>query len=142
MSKFFCKKFFFILLVISGFGDSALGWNILEDYETIFQRLREMERVSVAFASQNLDVPALAFGHTLFVFHNDMIPESDGVTFEYVGDPQASLFIMRSLFWNIPGVFHLRSWDQRIQDYDKDGLEVWLIPLRLEEHEREKLYNK
>lgn len=127
------------MLVISSFGHSALGWNILEDYNTIFQRLQQMERVSIAFASQNLDVPALAFGHTLFVFHNDMLPESDSITLEYVGDPQASLFIMRSLFWNIPGVFHLRSWDQRIQDYDKGGLEVWVIPLRLEEYEREKL---
>ena len=139
VQEFFCRKFLLVLLIMCGFNDSALGWNISEDYDTVFMRLRQMERISVAFASQNLNDPALAFGHTLFVFHNDVIPESDSIAFEYIGDSQSSLFMIKSLFWTIPGIFRLRSWDQEVQGYDKDDIEVWVIPLKLEDHEREKL---
>ena len=136
---FFSTQCFYVFLIITGLGYYAYGWNLLKDKETFLAQLEQTDRVSLILVDQNLDAPASSFGHILLIFHNEIIPEPDSLTFEYSGDLRTSFFLIRSLFWYVPGAFRIHSWNQRFWEYEREDRDIWMIPLKLKEHEKQNL---
>ena len=135
---FFRNQCLCIFLIINSL-ESAYGWNLLKNKDTFSDRLEQMDRVSLILADQNLDAPVSSFGHILLVFHNEIIPEPDSLTVEYYGNLRTPFFLIRSLFGYVPGVFHIHSWNQRFWEYEREDRDIWVIPLKLKEHEKQNL---
>ena len=121
----------------------AVAWFLIggrrADAQTAADTTR-FQRVSLAFASEQLSSPVSAFGHTFLVFHNSDLPEPDAVAVEFVGDmsaPRASAF--RALFWSIPGQYRLRWFRDKALEYELEDRDLEVHELRLSNVERQQL---
>lgn len=86
--------------------------------------------LSVAFADESLRSPASMFGHTFLVFHNQLKPELDAMTLEFVGDTSsAENPVARALFLSIEGRFLVRRLAYKLLEYGREGrdVRVWRI---------------
>lgn len=139
----FRKIFFCILVFYNGFLNSVFVFGnntpLINQESKLLFRLNSLKYVSIVFASQNLNSPISSFGHTLLIFHNNAIPETDSLTFEYLGNKKVPFFALRALIWSIPGTFQIRLWEQRQWEYEKEDRDLWVIPLKLTKHERQQL---
>ncbi len=136
------KKWPYILFIGMGINFSLLSWEIIEDKNLSFEQLNNFKHVSIVFAGQNLDTPVSSFGHTFLIFHNQTTPEPNSIIFEYLGGDQDKFFEARALFSSVGGAFFLRLWERKLWEYEKEGRDIWIFPIELKDHEREKLQSQ
>ena len=134
---FFCKKHICILGIVHSLSSTAYGSS--QDRDDFLKQIDQMNYVSLIFVGQDLSSPVSSFGHILLAFHREVLIEPEALTVEYHGDFQAPFFLIRSLFWSVPGVFRMRSWNKRFWEYEKEDRDIWVIPLRLEYKEKQQL---
>ncbi len=142
LAKYYKCWLCLLFIIIHGTSYFAFSWEILKDQEAFANRLGQFKYVSIVFASQNLKIPISFFGHTLLIFHNETTPEPNSIVFEYLGDREVSHYVIKGLFWSIPGRFHLLPWSQKRWIYEQEDRDIWAVRLNFKKHEREKLEAK
>lgn len=101
--------------------------------EPHYNELDEFNKVSLGFASQNLQSPISSFGHTFLIFHNGVVPEASSITVEFTGDAPDLSSSAAALFTSIPGKYSLGYFADKRRQYDGENRSLWVYLLNLDE---------
>ena len=103
-------------------------------------KLREMSKVSIVLAGENLRSPVSMFGHTFLVFHNEEFPEPDAITFEFIGVTTGdSWFALRALAGFLPGRYRLGCFQYKQAEYEQESRDLWSYQIKLDDQQRMRL---
>lgn len=82
------------------------------------------------------------FGHTFLVAHNEMPPEPDAVTIEFLGKTNGEFRqYLNALITHIDGEFRLGKFILKNREYDFEDRNLWIYELNLKENGRRQIFN-
>jgi len=105
-----------------------------ESYRNYFNPDR-FNRVSIIFVSHQIHIPASMFGHTFITFkEGDRLSPIDK-SIDFVGIIGNEKFYgLKSLFYHIPGRFHLKTFIEKRNEYDRENRDLWEYELKVPEN--------
>lgn len=130
-----------VILLVFIFGPNSfaqLDWLKIPDSNQLYKK----NRLSIVFASQNLKSPVSMFGHTFLVAHNEMPPEPDAITIEFLGRTYGDFNqYLNALVSRIEGEFRLSTFIIKNREYDFEDRNLWVYELNLTENEKNQIFS-
>lgn len=132
------KMMVFLFLIFSSTAFAKFDWLKLPEIDQLYSK----KRLSIVFASQNLKSPVSMFGHTFLVAHNEMPPEPDAVTIEFLGKTSGSFGqYFNALISHIDGEFRLGKFIIKNREYDFEDRNLWVYELNIPENEKMQVFS-
>ena len=103
------------------------------------QETQPAKKLTIAFASQNSDIPESAFGHVFLVFYTQEKPEPDAETVEFVGTVTGFTDMVKTLVNNVEGKYKITSFEQKLWDYDLEDRDIFLLRIKASPEEIDRL---
>ncbi len=127
-----------IFLITSIEASAKFDWLRSPDASELYTK----KRLSIVFASQNLKSPVSMFGHTFLVVHNEMPPEPDAITIEFLGKTSGEFSqYFNALFTQIDGEFRLNKFILKKREYDFEDRNLWIYELSLSEGQNHQIFS-
>jgi len=128
----------FLFLIFSSTAFAKFDWLKLPEPDQLYSK----KRLSIVFASQNLKSPVSMFGHTFLVAHNEMPPETDAITIEFLGKTSGSFSqYFNALVSHIDGEFRLSKFIIKNREYDFEDRNLWVYELNIPDYEKEQVFS-
>lgn len=116
----------FLILIVSSRAFAKLDWLKSPEPSELYQK----KKLSIVFASQNLKSPVSMFGHTFLVAHNEMPPEPDAISIEFLGKTSGDFNqYFNALVSHIDGEFRLSRFIIKNREYDFEDRNLWVYEL-------------
>lgn len=132
------KVMAFLFLAFGSTAFAKFDWLKLPESDQLYSK----KRLSIVFASQNLKSPVSMFGHTFLVAHNEMPPEPDAVTIEFLGKTSGGFNqYFNALVSHIDGEFRLSKFIIKNREYDFEDRNLWVYEFNVPENEKKQVFS-
>jgi Domain of unknown function (DUF4105) len=90
-----------------------------------------LNKLSIVFAAQNTKSPLSMFGHVYLVFHDQITPEPNSITFEFTGSIDGIADYLGTLTGAASGFYKLDYFDNKRREYDLENRSSWRYEVNL-----------